>query len=325
MDVSLATKNKLNTLKQLIINQLGQLINTDYIFLDLPYYTNIGDTLIWKGTEDMLTNMPRKCIYRASIETYVRPDITKDITILLQGGGNFGDMWRRHTEFVLRVLQDFPENKVIILSQTVHYSNNATLMADALQMSNHKNLIICARDVNSYNILNQHFKVSKILLIPDMAFCINEEILTKYSKKPKNKSLFFLRNDVEKAQYDYHNFISEDQVDISDWPSMNQHLIVSKILILLTIIRKRIPNSSFFKKLINAYAIKIYMPYLLKIGIQFISSYNKVYSTRLHGAILAILLKKEVVFFDNSYGKSSSFFECWLKDLENVSFITKDS
>nr|WP_321453950.1 polysaccharide pyruvyl transferase family protein [uncultured Carboxylicivirga sp.] len=317
------SKTQVQILAQKIKKELGELIDGDYIFLDLPYYTNIGDTLIWKGTEDFLISAGKTCVYRSSIETYIKPTISKDTVILLQGGGNFGDIWRRHTDFVLEILKDFPENKVIILPQTVHYKSIEVLKSDALQMSQHQNLYICARDTKTFDLVTQYFKVKGVLLLPDMAFCIDQSFLDRYKVKSVDKILFFKRKDVEKADYEFDKYIQEQDVDVREWPSMDKNLLASRLIILLSICRKRLPFKMFFKKLTDWYAIHIYMPFLLRIGIRFISSYNKVYSTRLHGAILSVLLDKSVVFFDNSYGKNSSFYKSWLQEVDTVHFISK--
>ncbi len=312
-------------LGQVIIDQLSRHISNDYIFLDLPYYTNIGDTLIWKGTEDFLAQTNANCLYKASIETYIKPDIANDVIILFQGGGNFGDIWRRHTEHVIQVLNDFPDNPAIILPQTVHYNSSEILKSDAQIISAHKNLTICTRDTNSYELVNNNFKVKDVLLLPDMAFCINNSLFNKHSKASTKASLFFKRKDVEIAEYDFHKYITEPNPEQKEWPSMDKQLPAATALILLSILRKRLPNADILKCITDWYAINLLMPYLLKIGIRFISSYKKVYSTRLHGAILAILLKKQVVFFDNSYGKNSSFYYSWLKESDNVKFIDKEA
>jgi len=324
MKMNRAKIERMHPLGQSICNELIGLVDKDYIFLDLPYYTNIGDTLIWKGTEDFLEQVPGKCLYRASIETYIKPSIKEDVIILFQGGGNFGDIWRAHTEHVMEVLRDFPNNKAIILPQTVHYKDQSIMESDAKQIGSHRNVIVCARDKNSFDLLRTNFKVKNVLLLPDMAFCMNNSFLKKHSKKAKPKSLFFKRKDVEKCDYAFKQFILEAEVDVAEWPSMDKKMVATGFLILLSILRKRLPKMLFFKTLTNWYANTIYMPFLLKVGIRFISSYDKVYSTRLHGAILSILLSKNLVFFDNSYGKNSSFYNCWLQGLDNVKFIFKE-
>ena len=43
---------KVAFLRDLIVNTLTPLISDSYVLWDLPYYTNIGDILIWEGTEN---------------------------------------------------------------------------------------------------------------------------------------------------------------------------------------------------------------------------------------------------------------------------------
>jgi pyruvyl transferase EpsO len=316
---------QIEKLKDIIRDNLIHLINNDYIYLDLPYYTNIGDLLIWKGTEDFLKRIPYKCLYKTAIETYIKPKISHDIIILLQGGGNFGDLWRRHTKFCLRIMEEFPENKIIILPQTVFYKNNDILNQDVVLMSKHTNLTICARDLITHQLLKTNFSKNNIILVPDMALYISQEFLNKHKKSKQNKVLFLKRKDDEFLPFDYnihlqnHNNVSEH-----DWPSMEKHLISSKILFSMKKIHTLFNNNIYLRisaKIIDWYAVKIYMPLLIKIGIHFISSYKYIYTTRLHGALSSMLLQIPFAFFDNSYGKNSSFYNTWLKELKGIKFI----
>lgn len=301
----------------------------DYIFLDVPYYTNIGDTLIYKGTEDFLAALPGRCLYKTAIENYAKPLISEDVVILFQGGGNFGDIWRRHTEFVLRVLEEFPRNRAIILPQTIYYENTDIMEADACLMGKHSRLTICARDRVSYGLALTHFSANDVLMLPDMAFCIEPSFLNTYRQPVKGKSLFFKRKDQEFADYDFQqHMVAQGPLDELEWPSMQMDLLVSKILLQLKRISSagnKIGIGAFTRRLLDWYAQSIYIPWLLKVGIQFISQYQKVYSTRLHGAILSILLDKPLVFFDNSYGKNGSFYDTWLKDFDKVRFVPRES
>ncbi len=86
-------------LREKIKNVLTPLIDNDYVYLDLPYYSNIGDTLIWEGTKEFLQTLPYKCLYYASKDTFHYRKLAQNVIILLQGGGNFGDLYRLHSEF----------------------------------------------------------------------------------------------------------------------------------------------------------------------------------------------------------------------------------
>ena len=52
-----------------------------------------------------------------------------------------------------------------------------------------------------------------------------------------------------------------------------------------------------------------------------LGAYKTIYTTRLHAAILGVLLGKKVVFMDNSYGKNRGFYETWLKDCNSVKMM----
>lgn len=69
------------------------------------------------------------------------------------------------------------------------------------------------------------------------------------------------------------------------------------------------------------YAINVYLPERVRVGIEHISKYEKVYSNRLHGALLSILLGKETYIIDNSYGKNSQYYSTWLKNTKNIHLV----
>ncbi len=310
------SQEKIQQLKECIHNNLTNLINGDYVLLDVPYYTNIGDTLIWEGTRHFLKSTPHRCLLTAAEETFTFPSLSPDTIILLQGGGNFGDLWRRHQEFRQSVIKNYPNNKIIILPQTVFYNDIKVFEKDARIMNSHKNLHICARDKKSLEFL-QSSLTCNLYLVPDMAFCIIDKLLKKYRKKEGNRVLFLKRKDPEFNEYDFNAYITEDSkyIDTCDWPTMEQSQKPKEILDKLLWRKKRLG------RIPDIYANRVFRPFQVRKGIEFVSQYQKIYTTRLHVAILSVLLGKEVVFFDNSYGKNSSFFDSWLADVNNVTFV----
>ena len=69
-------------------------------------------------------------VYTCEIDTY-SPGILEAYLvngiILLQGGGNFGDLWQAHQSFRERVIQDFPHKKIIQLPQSIFFSEEQIL------------------------------------------------------------------------------------------------------------------------------------------------------------------------------------------------------
>ena len=98
--------------------------------LDLPYYANVGDVLIWQSTLNLLKKIPYKCLYSSSIETYTKPQINENVVVVFLGGGNFGDLWIRHQSFRQKVLKDFPHNKIIQLPQSALFKSDSFLKED---------------------------------------------------------------------------------------------------------------------------------------------------------------------------------------------------
>lgn len=309
-------QEKIEQLKSIINQQIAPLIDRDYVLYELPYYNNIGDLLIWEGELAFLKQFPYRMKDACSLQTYDtsrRKKIDNNTIILLQGGGNFGDLWRKVQEFRLNIIQKHPNNKIIIFPQTVFYTNTDLMKKDAQIMSLHKDLTICARDKVSYEFLKKHF-TNKILLVPDMAFCIPTEQLKKWIKPVCNKTLFLKRSDYE---FKKSNYIIPNQYPlcISDWPTMEHIDMVQQGMRYMSILRK-LGKPSFQ----DWYGAHLYRRKLIKKGVKFISQYKEIYTTRLHAAILSILLEKSFHFLDNSYGKNKTFFDTWLSDIDEGYF-----
>lgn len=86
---------KIEKIRALIDKSLRLLINRNYLYLDVPYHANLGDTLIWQGTLDFLKTLPYKCLYSSWYNSTKYRDVAKahpDCLIILHGGGEF---WRR--------------------------------------------------------------------------------------------------------------------------------------------------------------------------------------------------------------------------------------
>lgn len=289
------------------MSALTPYIDADYIFLDLPYYANIGDALIWYGTECWLKTIHFSCKLRASCSTFSFPELRSETVIIMQGGGNFGDIWRQHQEFRLKVIKHYPNNRIIILPQTVFYSNPKTAMQDAAIMCQHHNVIICARDKRSLKFLKA-FRFSKnLLLLPDMVFCAQFE-----SPQSTKDALFIKRTDKEWKDVPLEQLPSD--IEIGDWCSIERP---DKAVESFSLIEN--PDEK------DSYAINVFLPHLVDLGIKQLGRYRTIYTTRLHAALLGILLGKNIVLFDNSYGKNSSFYDTWLREIPNVKMASRNS
>ncbi len=317
----MTSEQLIQNLQQIIIDKLEYLIDRDYVLLDIPYYNNFGDTLIWEGELEFLKRNCHKLLYQSDCDNYNKNKVLEDSIILLQGGGNFGDLWVRNNDFRKKVITENPNNKIIIFPQTVYYQNEENMLEDAELYSKHNNITICARDSKSYDLLKKHFS-NNILLVPDMAFFVNVNKFISTTEE-KNRSLFFKRTDKELLSDIKPSFIPDD-IDTSDWINPDTKL-------LNRIAFSRVITSPLYRlnrNILNRYFDFYWSNYRknqhIRLAVNQINPYEKIYATRLHCCILSILLNKKIFLMDNSYGKNSSFYETWLKELDNVTLKNKD-
>lgn len=318
---------KIKQLRGRIEDMLLPLIDGDYVLWDCPYHNNIGDILIWQGEIEFLQKLKYKCLDYASKDTCRFPKLSEEVVILLHGGGNFGDLWQEHQAFRLKIIQAYPNNRIIIFPQTVYYQDEVMMRQDVQIMAEHDNLIICARDQKSYEILKMHF-ANTILLLPDMAFCISYKTLGRWEKIPEQNTLVVKRGDKESVNISGLLERLSGIYEIRDWPSMNSVPLFIKLFGRLCGIQIRLVRGRIFHwmgkmvgKFLDWVMYRYIRAYLISQGVCFISTYRTIYTTRLHVLILSVLLKKEVSFIDNSYGKTSTFYKTWLFDLTEVNEV----
>ena len=289
----------------LLREQLLPLIPGDYVLYGLPYYSNIGDTLIWEGALELLKSVPGKCRGVCAWDSYPGRRLPEDTTVLIMGGGYFGDLWRPAWERVLEQVRLNAHCRIVILPSSVWYKDEALMQADAEILAQASRLTICTRDEQSFRLATAHFR-NPVLLLPDLAFAIPPEYLARWEVPATEESLYLKRMDQELSPGQDGRVPASAHV--SDWPTFTRRELPEKLVTRLA----RIP---FLKDW--AY-YTIYRRQMTSRGVRLISRYRTVYSTRLHGMVLAALLGRETYFLDNSYGKVSALYNTWLRDADNV-------
>src|SRR5688572_25887538 len=95
------------------------------VYLDLPIHMNVGDLLINLGAEIFFRDSGVRPRLRLSVNDYKRrmAGISREDVLVFHGGGNMNDIWPRHEELRQTVLRAFPHNRVIVMPQTVHFSD----------------------------------------------------------------------------------------------------------------------------------------------------------------------------------------------------------
>ncbi len=307
---------KITQLRCIITDTLKPLLGKRVVIADAPYYENIGDSLIWRGTTDFLRENGIKLLHTYGVGYFPFPALDKDVTIILMGGGNFGDLWRELQDIRLEIIARYPENRIVMLPQSVCYLEKGLIEKDAELMARHSDLHLFARDRASFSIMSNHFSSNHIYLAPDMAFCIAPGTLAPHRNREKGKTLFLLRNDKE-LPGDAPKALQEADVT-SDWPTPVRfgevlHNLDRARRLSITLKRYGV-GPGLVERGIEICGNRLIRDSMTRKGCEFLEPFSRIVTTRLHTMILAVLLHKPVEYIDNTYGKLSAFALTWFPD-----------
>lgn len=271
-------------------------------FVGTPPHGNIGDSAIAEATVAFLKAVGYKHIYEVPCPDYylvkrLMKRHGKENLICFHGGGNMGEIYFANEVLRRDVIRSFPDNRIILMPQTVDYSENdrgrKELQKSIKIYGEHKRLTIFAREKISYERMKQYYPHNSVYLVPDIVLSwkldFPEEILRK-------DILFCLRKDAEskygldKRQHFYRmvkNYF-DNIVETDTWipgnimPSDRNELVIQKLL--------------EFKR---AYLV---------------------ITDRLHGMIFAAITGTPCIVIPNSNHKVESEYE-WLKELEYIKLL----
>jgi len=147
-----------------------------------PEHGNLGGHAIAKAEmtffKDYLPGVPVVEISYPHYQydrTGIRKYISRNDVLLTNGGGYLGTLWF-HDEIMVRdIIKSFPDNRIIILPQTIFFDATAEgrkqLAVTKAIYSNHRHLIFCAREKASYDFVISNELLANpdnCYLIPDM-------------------------------------------------------------------------------------------------------------------------------------------------------------
>lgn len=293
------------------------------VYLDIPLHLNVGDLLIYKGTEQFIKERRYEVLARRTDKTSMKwlsenRNLPKDVTLLLHGGGNFGDLYGHHQRLREAVVEYFPEHKVVYLPQTVYFKDKSKMQQSADIISKHKNLTIFCRDERSKEILQAHF-CKDVRLCPDMAHSLWSVFPKQSSKDIKRKTLWMIRKDIEETKVDGLPDMPGPEA-YEDWEDICTDQDRARTNLLLNFERvNRVISTGLFNtpEKWDAYTDK-----LVDRVNHYFMEHEVVVTSRMHGHILCCLLNVKTKLLDNSYGKNSGYYASWTKDVADCELIT---
>lgn len=280
---------------------LPLLENRPIQFLDIPFYGNVGDLLIMLGTLHFFKKHQLTVNRFGTYFNYNPAWAGKGDVIVFQGGGNFGDIYGPFQAFRERVISALPDNRIIILPQSIHFTDDTKLKRCCELLSRHKNLHICVRDLESAQIAR--LMTQNVYLLPDMA----HQLWPIQAKYPTTDSVLHLR------RRDSEALTLNTKIDTFDWEDLvGKHwtFFMSEIAERCVYHAHRCGLNKPFSNLQARLWISQAERFVER-AIALFSRYERVDSDRLHAHILSCLLSIPNRISDNSYGKNTRYISTW--------------
>lgn len=309
----------LSRLNSLAVDILAPLLaGREYALLDWPSYRNIGDHMIWIGEQILLSGwLGARRVYLASKEeadVEALASLPPGAALVFTGGGNFGDRYPDHQLFRERIVAAFPDRRIVLLPQTVHYGDLLELERTVEVYARHPDLHILCRSTSFYDVLRERLPNATVRLCSDCALFLLDvvpAVIQRQAVSPARAVLHLMRDDGESAAKGH---VLPAGAMVCDWyRGMPKEVSACAV---------PDPKELGLHAVLTSPADLESWEHFCR-GAALLSMGTRVVTDRLHGHILACLLGKEHILYDNDYGKNSSFFRTWHEYLPPFSHLVQ--
>lgn len=269
-------------------------------------HSNIGDAAITMGEYEFIKKyFPGKKVFEISTYNffdklnYISKIINNEDILLLQGGGNLGDKFISEEKVRRYVIENFPNNKIIILPQTIYFSEDAKGIRE-LEISKeiynrHQNLTIFTRGKISLKFAKENFSNSKHYTMIDSALNLN------YNFNYKRSGIVACIRDIN----DESGLLKETYNDV------------------INIIKSHDKNYYFTNNLHDFDISKMDRNITVLDQLKLFSQHKLVVTDRLHGLIFSLMTNTPCIVM-SSYNYKLKEFTDMLGDNKFVKFIDKN-
>lgn len=273
------------------------------LLLDTPRHQNCGDSLIWLGELAYLDSLGKRVSYHSDMGRLHLPTVRQLSTnapILLQGGGNVGDLYPAHDEHRRELIATLPNRKFVLMPQSIWFESRSASEQAKRDYARAADLTVLIREQPSLERASALFPEARVLYCPDAAF--GAELNGPMT--PRRHPLVLARGDKEYQQDETIEAPHED------WTFARTEQAKWQVNIGLGAGFKRAPEI-FRARLIGG--SQILNRNCLSLNIRSMQSQFSgrpwIATNRLHAHVLATLLGIPNWVTDNKYGKISAIYE----------------
>lgn len=273
--------------------------------LDFPNHANVGDSAIWLGELAYLRRCRPACrIVWVSGPGLARwgtlPMFAPGTLILINGGGNLGDIWPLNQAHRERVVAHYHGHRVVQLPQSIHFSETGAEARCAEVFRAHPDFHLLTRDYES-RAIGERLNPGRTTLCPDMALFLNP---FRPPIRAQADCLALLRSDGESTGSRREAASGAPHwMRIVDW------------------LEEPTTAMARLDRFLDRYPMKArrFRPWVygrlarqrVRRGARLLAAGRVVVTDRLHAHLLCCLMGIPHVVLDNSYGKIAHFRAAW--------------
>jgi exopolysaccharide biosynthesis predicted pyruvyltransferase EpsI len=283
--------------------------------VNFPHVRNIGDSAIWLGTLAVLEQLSVTIAYECEPPAYRRSRLAARIgergTILIQGGGNLGDVHRPQQSVREQVLRDFPRARIVQLPQSIRFRRRRSLERFGALAGSHDDFTLIARDRASFAFAEEVLGV-RTAFAPDMAFALGP---LERVGAPLHDVVWL---SPAAADPMHNREIADGSIERFDWAGRDSERRLPPRVRALGRARRALagppPRRGPGAGARMALASRLHRPLArgrLAAGIALLSAGRAVLTDRLHGHILALLLGIPQVAIEDAEGKVQGALDEW--------------
>jgi exopolysaccharide biosynthesis predicted pyruvyltransferase EpsI len=310
-------------LRDRIDSELAAVLNgaRDVALVNFPNHGNPGDPAIWLGTEAALRRLGVRVRYRCAWCTYHPEALRRALPegpVLINGGGNFGDLYAGQQGLRERLLVELAGRRLIQLPQSIHFTQRANLERMRKLVADHGDVTLLVREARSEALAREHFDVD-IRLLPDMALALGP--MPPVAAEPLTDILWLHRNADDKEYVDHGpppEGVATRQLEwlgtIDPEPVWTPRQRLARKVNARLLERCRTdprwarhawrPLAATFGPLGAGWVQR---------GVAILGYGRVLVTDKLHGHLLAELAGFPHIVMDNSYGKVSATYETWTR------------
>ena len=180
------------------------------ITLVVPSHANRGDIAIALAQRKLLASrFPEHTLIEipdqlcAQYPHLIIRRLNERDVLLTNGGGWFGSLWRHNQLEVVEIFRHFPNNRIVVMPQTVYYSGDEQgrneLAHDRKAFARFTDLHVFVRDRKSYDLIRRNDlypNAKSIEHVPDMVCSLD---YSELAAKERKGALVCLRPDIERV------------------------------------------------------------------------------------------------------------------------------